>query len=224
MLGVFLNAGAILAGGALGVLLKRGIPTRISDGVMKGLALATVYIAITGMLKGENPLVAILSVVLGGVLGGLLNLDGRFLRFGERLNAKLAKGDSGFSTAFVTTTLLYCVGAMAIVGPLQSGLSGDNATLITKSVLDGVASILFGAALGPGVLLSAAPVLLYEGALALLAQGIAPFLSDHAIAEITCTGSILILGMALNLLQITKLKMVDYLPAVLFAAVFAQFL
>ncbi len=224
MVGVFINVGAIILGGALGLLLKKGLPERISDNVMLGFALVTVYVAITGMRKGENQLVAILAVVLGGAVGSLLDLDGRFRRLSERLNQKLAKGDASFSSAFVTTSLLYCVGAMAIIGPLQSGLSGDNTTLITKAVLDGVSAVVFAATLGPGVLLSAISLFLLESALTLLAGLIAPFLGDHAIAEIVCAGSIVILGMALDLMKAVKVKVVNYLPAILFAAVLAQFI
>lgn len=224
MFGAILNAGAILAGGAVGLLLKKGLPERIADGIMKGLALVVIYVGITGMLKGENQLVTILAVVTGGALGAALDLDGAFTRFGDKLSAKLAKGDAAFSSAFVTSSLLYCVGAMAIVGSLQSGLSNDHSTLIAKSVIDGVSAIVFAATLGPGVLLSAASILLTEGSMTLLATFIAPYLSAHAIAEITCMGSVLILGMGFNMLKLTKLKIIDYLPSVLAAAVLAQFL
>ncbi len=224
MLGALMNTGAVLAGGALGLMLKKGLPERIADGVLKGLALVVIYIGIAGMLKGENQLITILSVVLGGALGAFFDIDSRFDRFGDMLSHKLAKGDEGFASAFVATSLLYCVGAMAIVGSLQSGLSNDHSTLMTKAVIDGVSSIIFAATMGFGVLLSAVSVLLYEGCLTLLAQLVAPYLSAHAVAEITCMGSVLLLGMGLNMLGLTKLKMVNYLPSILFAAILAQFL
>lgn len=224
MLGALLNTGAIIAGGLVGLLLGKGLPSRVTDSIMKGLALVVMYIGVTGLLKGENQLVTILAVVLGGGLGAWLDLDGRFSRFGDRVSKLLAKGDSRFAAAFVTTSLLFGVGAMAIVGSLQSGLSGDHSTLIAKSVIDGVASIVFSATMGVGVLFSAATILLAEGGVTLLAQVVAPFLGAHAIAEVTCMGSVLLLGMSLNMLELTKLKIVDYLPAVLFAVVLAQFM
>lgn len=224
MLGALLNAAAVIVGGGAGLLLKKGIPARISDGVMQGLALVVMYMGIDGMLEGENALITILSVVIGGALGALLRLDGRVEAMGTRISQKVAKGDEGFASAFVTTSLLYCVGAMAVVGALESGLSGDHSTLITKAVLDGVASVVFASTMGAGVLLAALPLLLFEGGIALLAQFVAPFLSAHAIAEITCMGSVLLLGMGLNMLKLTRIKTVDYLPSILVAALLAQFM
>ncbi len=224
MFGALLNTGAVAAGGAIGLLLGKGLPEKITDCIMKGLALVVLYIGISGLLKGENQLITILSVVIGGGLGALADLDGRFSAFGKWLSEKLAKGDDRFSSAFVTTSLLFCVGAMAIVGSLQSGLSGDHSTLITKSVIDGVAALVFTTTLGAGVIFSAFSILIVEGGITLLAQVIAPFLSEHAVAEISCMGSVLLLGMGLNMLGLTKLKIVDYLPSVLFAAVLAQFI
>ena len=129
MLGTIVNAIAILVGGAIGLLLKKGIPERVSGGIMQGLGLVVIYIGISGMLKGQNPLIATISIVIGGVIGMIFDFDGRFNRFVNGLEQKLAvKGDGGsrFSEAFITTTLLYCVGAMAVVGSLNSGLTGNH--------------------------------------------------------------------------------------------------
>ncbi|MDO5111777.1 MAG: DUF554 domain-containing protein [Clostridia bacterium] len=224
MFGALLNTGTIVAGGLVGLLLGKGLPERVTDAIMKGLALVVIYIGITGLLEGENQLITILSVVLGGGMGAWLDFDGHFNRFGDWLSKKLARGDSRFSAAFVTTSLLFCVGAMAIIGSLQSGLSGDHSTLIAKSVIDGVSSVVFSATMGVGVVFSAAAILLVEGSITLLAQVIAPFLSTHAIAEITAMGSVLLLGMGCNMLGLTKLKILDYLPSIFVAAILAQFM
>ena len=173
MLGTIVNAAAILVGGAIGLLLKKGIPERVSGGIMQGLGLVVIYIGISGMLKGQNVLIATISIVVGGAIGMILDFDGRFNRFVGNLEQKLAsKTDDGskFSEAFITTTLLYCVGAMAVVGSLNSGLTGNHEVLFTKSILDGVSAVIFASTLGAGVLLSAIPLFLYQGAITLLAQ------------------------------------------------------
>ena len=217
MLGTIVNAIAVLVGGAIGLLLKKGIPERVSGGIMQGLGLVVIYIGISGMLKGQNPLIATISIVIGGVIGMIFDFDGRFNRFVNGLEQKLAvKGDDGsrFSEAFITTTLLYCVGAMAVVGSLNSGLTGNHEVLYTKSILDGVSAVVFASTLGAGVLLSAVPLFLYQGAITLMAQFLAPVLSDAAVAEMTCVGSLLILAIGLNLLKVTKIKVLDFILAI----------
>lgn len=228
MLGTIVNAAAIVAGSLIGLLLKRGIPEKYTDVVMKGLALCTLYIGIEGALKGVNVVVVIVSILAGGLLGTLLDLDGRLCALGARLQKGIAKKtgktNGSFSEGFVTATLLYCTGAMAIVGALNGGISGDHSTLYTKSVLDFIPSIVLTASMGAGVMFSALSVLLYQGSIALLASALAPVLSEAVIAQMTCTGSILIMGMGFNLLGVTKLKIMDYIPAVLFAAVITALL
>jgi len=184
---------------------------------MQGLGLVVIYIGISGMLKGQNALIATISIVVGGAIGMILDFDGHFNHFVGGLEQKLASkmgSDSKFSEAFITTTLLYCVGAMAVVGSLNSGLTGNHEVLFTKSILDGVSAIIFASTLGAGVLLSAIPLFLYQGAITLLAQTLAPVLSDAAVAEMTCVGSLLILAIGLNLLKVTKIKVLDFILAI----------
>ncbi len=217
MLGTIVNAIAILVGGTIGLVLKKGIPERVSGGIMQGLGLVVIYIGISGMLKGQNALIATISIVVGGAIGMILDFDGHFNHFVGGLEQKLASkmgSDSKFSEAFITTTLLYCVGAMAVVGSLNSGLTGNHEVLFTKSILDGVSAIIFASTLGAGVLLSAIPLFLYQGAITLLAQTLAPVLSDAAVAEMTCVGSLLILAIGLNLLKVTKIKVLDFILAI----------
>ncbi|MDO5445204.1 MAG: DUF554 domain-containing protein [Eubacteriales bacterium] len=218
MLGVIVNTVAVIIGSTIGLLCKKGIPEKISGAIMKGIALCTLYIGISGSLKGENTIVVILSIVLGAAAGTALDIDGFLNRIGDSLENKMSHdgGNSGIARGFVTASLLFCVGSMTIVGSLTAGLSGDNEMLFTKSVLDFISSIMLSVSLGIGVLFSAVFVFVFQGGLALLAGVLAPVLSTAAINEIICAGSLMIIGLGLNLLGITKLKVADYLPALVF--------
>jgi len=222
MLGVIVNSLAVLLGSTVGLLCKKGIPEKVSKAIMTGIALCTIYIGISGTLKGENTLVLILSMVFGAAVGTLLDLDGLITKLGSALERKFQREDGRVSITegFVTASLLFCVGAMTIVGSLNAGLNGDNEMLYTKSLLDLISSCMLSVTLGIGVLLSAAFVFVFQGALVLLAQVLAPVLTDAAVAELTCAGSLLILALGLNLLGVTKIKAANYLPALLFAPLF----
>lgn len=227
MLGVLVNTATVLIGSCLGLLLKKGIPQRLSDAVMKAIALCTLYIGWSGSLKGENTLVLILSLITGALLGSWLRLDDRLTDTTKRLETKLVTPDSGASTlaeGFLTASMVFCVGSMTVVGSLQAGLSGNNETLYTKATLDLITSAVFAAALGIGVMLAAATVLVVQGGIVLLAQLLAPMLTDVVVAEITCVGSVLIFALGLNLLGLTKFKMIDYLPALLMPLLFCLIL
>lgn len=228
MLGTLVNTAAILAGGGIGLLLKKGLPEKLADALMKALGLCTLYIGISGCLAGKNTLVLILSMVFGTLIGELLDLDGKIKRLGSFLENKFRKdradevgktGRTSLAEGFVTASLLFCVGAMAIVGSLQSGLSGQHETLFAKSVLDFTAAIVFASSLGAGVLLSSGLVLLYQGSITLLARFLKPFLTEPVIAEMNCTGNVIIIGLALNMLGITKLKVMNFVPAILLPVV-----
>ena len=204
MIGTIVNTVAVLIGASIGFLLKKGIPARISDGIMKALGLCTVFLGISGSLKGNNSLILIISMVVGTLLGELVDLD-------------VAEG-------FVSASLLFCVGAMTIVGALQAGLTGDCEMLYNKSMLDFTSSIIFTSTLGIGVFFSAAFVLVYQGAITLLAQWVAPLLTDVVIAEMTCVGSVIIIGIGLNLLGITKLKVMNFVPAIFLPILLCSFM
>lgn len=217
MISPIVNALAVIAGSLLGLLLKKGIPERISDMVMKALGLCTLYIGINGALKGENTLLLILSMVFGAILGEALDLDAKLLALGRFVEGKFKRKDGknlSFAEGFVSATLLFCVGAMAIVGSLQSGLTGNHETIFAKSVLDFAASIIFASTFGIGVAFAAVPVLVYQGAIVLLSTWVAPFLTDGVIAEMTSVGSLLIIALALNILGVTKFKVMNFIPAV----------
>jgi uncharacterized membrane protein YqgA involved in biofilm formation len=222
MWGVLVNTATVLLGSTIGLLFKKKIPERIIHSVMLAIGLCTLYIGISGTLKGENTLVLILSMALGTALGTLLDLDGLLTRLGGAVERKFSRPGERASVAqgFVTGSLLFCVGAMTIVGSLDAGLSGDNRMLYTKSLLDLISSCMLSASLGIGVLLAAAFVLVFQGALVLLSGVLAPLLTASCIAEITCAGSLMIVGLGLNLLGVTKLKIANCFPALLFAPLF----
>lgn len=221
MLGVLINVLTVILGSSAGLLFKKGIPERVSSAAMVGLGACTLYIGISGSLQGENVLILIASVVLGGILGTLLNIDGGIAGLAEKAESRFRKSGSQISVAegIISATLLFCVGSMTVTGSIQAGLTGDNSLLITKAMLDLVSSMILASSLGVGVLLSAAAVLVIQGGLVLLAGLIAPLMSPGAINEMTCAGSVLIIMIGTNLMGITKIKVADYLPAIVFAPI-----
>ena len=215
MIGVLVNALTVVAGSTVGLLAKKLIPDSWSDFIMKGLALCVIYIGIDGAMSGENALITIISMAVGAVIGVAIDLDMHLNNFAERLENRFKKEDGKATIAegFVTASLVFCVGAMTIVGSLQAGLTGNNEMLFTKATLDLISSCIFAASLGIGVLLAAFFVLVFQGGIVLLAQVVEPFLSSAAIAEMTCVGSLLIIALGLNMLGVTKLKVMNYMPA-----------
>jgi len=216
LLGTLVNMVAVIIGGAIGLFLGSRFPKKLSDSLMKALGLCTLLIGISGLLKGENQLFTIISMALGTIIGELLDLDLRLENLGKSVEKRFKKDGENVTIAegFVNASLLFCVGAMAIVGSLQSGLVGDNSMIYTKSLLDFTAAIIFASTLGFGVLLSSVPVLIYQGAIVILAHFIAPYLTQSVIGDMTCTGSLIIIGLALNMLGITKLKVMNMVPAI----------
>ena len=221
MLGVIVNVITVIIGSLIGLLFKKGIPERVSTAVMTGLGACTLYIGISGSLVGENVLILIASVVLGVIIGTLLNIDGAINRLAKWVESKFKKQGAKVSIAegIITATLLFCVGSMTVTGSIQAGLSGDNSVLITKAMLDLVSSMMLASSLGIGVLLSSVAVFVIQGGLVLLAGFIAPFMNTGAVNEMTCAGSILIVMIGTNLMGITKIKVADFLPAIILAPV-----
>ena len=221
MLGVLVNVITVIVGSCVGLLFRKGIPERVNSAAMTGLGACTVYIGITGSLCGENVLILIASVVLGAIVGTLINIDGGINKLAGMVEQKFKKEGSKVSVAegIITATLLFCVGSMTVTGSIQAGLTGDNSVLITKATLDLVSSMMLASSLGIGVLLSAVTVFIIQGGLVLLAGVISPLMSESAINEMTCAGSILIIMIGTNLMGITKIKVADYLPAIIFAPI-----
>lgn len=222
LLGTLVNTCTVIAGALIGMLLKKGIPKRISDTVFYALALVTIYIGISGSLAGKNTLIAVIVMVLGALIGEALDIDKRINSIGKRLENKFDKGNqsSTFAQGFTSASLLFCVGAMTIVGCLQAGIKGDNTILFTKSAMDFVSSMIFASTMGVGVLFSAVFVLVYQGLITLLAGVISPLLTDAVIAEMSCVGFIIIIGLGLNMLNVTKLKIMNFVPAIFLPILF----
>lgn len=217
MLGTLVNVATVILGSGLGLLLRKGIPQRLTDSVMKAVALCVIYIGIDGCLEGNKTLVAIISLALGALIGELLKLDDRLNSLGTKIENKVSKNGSGDNTiakGFVTASLLFCVGAMSIVGSLESGINGNHEILFSKSLLDLISSFILSTTMGIGVMFAAVFVFLYQGLITVLAQFVGPYLSEVVISEMTCTGSILIIALGLNMLGVTKLKIMNYIPAV----------
>ncbi len=232
LLGAIVNAAAVVVGSMIGLLIRaigkntRRVSGRFQDIVMKGVALCVVYIGISGLAEGKNLLITIISVVIGGLIGELCRLENGMNKIGTAIEKRFGSKDGSVSVTqgFVTASLLFCVGAMAVMGSLNSGIRGDHTMQYTKALLDGISAIIFASSLGYGVIFSAVAILVMQGGITLLAGTIAPYLSDVAIAEMTCVGSLLILGLALNLLGITKLKIMNYVPAVFIPILLCQFM
>lgn len=216
MVGVIINVAAVLAGGTLGLLLGRRVPQRLRETIMQGLALCILLIGAQGALETANVLAVIVCMVAGGLLGETLDIEKRLESLGALAERKFAHGGQNgrFAQGFITASLLFCVGAMAVVGSLNAGLTGDNSTLIAKAALDLVTAVFFAAALGPGVLLAAAAVLVYQGAIALMAGWLAPVLTDAIVTEMSAVGGLLIMGLSFNMLGMAKIRVGNLLPAI----------
>jgi uncharacterized membrane protein YqgA involved in biofilm formation len=223
MKGTIVNVIAIFLGCSVGFILKSKFPEKIGKIIMQSLGLASLLIGAQMALKTNNILFVIFSLVIGGVIGEIIGIEEGLEIFGERVKLKFKSNDSSerFVEGFVTASLLYCVGSMAIMGALKEGLSGNPDILYTKSLMDGVTSLAFTAAMGIGVLFSVIPVFLYQGGITLLARLIKDFLSPEIINEMTAVGGILILGIGFGLLEIKKIKIGNLLPAILVVALLA---
>jgi len=224
MVGTIVNFSAIIAGSVLGVILKERFPLNIQETIMKGLSLAVVLIGLDMAMQTNNLLVVIFSLVIGGIVGEVIDIEKRLQKIGEYFKNKFKKNNDLFVQGFVQASLVFCVGAMAIMGAIQDGLNNDPSILFNKSMLDGVASIAFSATFGIGVLFSAFPVLIYQGSIALFASIIQQYLSEVMINEMTATGGLLILAIGFNIMGMTKIRVGNLLPSLLVAVFLAMFI
>ncbi len=219
MISAIVNAVAVIVGAVLGLFLKRGIPERVSKAVMTAMGLCVVYIGIDGALSGDNAIVLVVSLAIGTLVGTFIDLDAKLTALGVFIERKMKMSDGKTSIAegFVSGSLLFCVGAMAIVGSLESGLNGNHEIIFTKSIIDMISACMLATTLGIGVAFSAVCVFVYQGALVLCSGLLSTALTDAAlVAEISCAGSVIIIGLGLNMLGITKIKVANMLPAVIF--------
>src|SRR6185437_11786585 len=217
--GTLINALAVLVGGVIGSLAGDRLPKRIHESLFGVLGLFTVLIGLLGALTTKNPLILLGSLLIGTLLGEMINIEAGLERAGNWLQSKLAKPGSTLSEAFVTASLVFCVGPLSILGSLDNGLSGDTTKLVIKATLDGFAALAFGATLGWGVLLAIFTILLYQGGLSLGAHAIAPLLTGNpdAITELTAAGGLILVAVGLKLLKIRDLRVANYLPALIVA-------
>lgn len=214
LLGSAVNAAAIIIGGIAGSILKRGISERFSNLIMSSLGLLTLAIGMMFAIGTKQIMVVVFSLVLGSILGEWIDIEKRMNDLGLYVEDKLKTREGNFSKGFVTASLLFCVGSMAIMGSLQSGLNNNHTILYTKAVMDGIFAAVFASTLGIGVALSSLPVLVYQGAITMLASVIAPYLSTAVVTEMTATGGILLIGIGLSILEIRKIKVGNMLPAI----------
>ncbi len=217
MIGVWVNCATVVIGGVLGTLLRGGIQERYRKTIHTGLALCVMLIGVSGAIKTSNMMIVIVSMVIGSLLGELAHIEDGLDKLGTWAQKRFAKGDTGFAAGFVNATLLFCVGAMAVVGSLEAGLTGKSDTLLAKAVLDGVSALIFASSLGIGVAFSAIPLTLYQGGIALLANVLAPVMTDALIQEMSAVGSLLIIALSLNMLEATRerIRVGNMLPAIL---------
>lgn len=215
LLGALVNAVAIIIGALIGMFFRKGFPEKINTILMQGLGLCVLYVGISGAVSGKKSIITILSIVVGAIIGQLCDFDEILQRLGKLLQSKIQTGktQSSFAEGFVNCTLFVCVGAMAIVGSLQSGLAGNNEILFAKALIDGVVALVMASTMGIGVCFSAISILIYESILTLSASAISGFLTTPVVNEMTCVGSLLIIAIALNMLKLTDIKVANFILA-----------
>lgn len=221
MKGTLVNAAAVVVGSAVGLLLQRGIPEKYQHTIMQGLAMSVALIGVQMALKTQNILIVIISMVIGAILGEWLGIEQGLNRIGDYLTVRLGGRYGNVGQGFVTASLVYCVGAMAVVGGIQDGITGDASTLYAKSMLDGVSAVVFSATMGIGVALSSIAILLYQGTITLLASSFGAVLTEHSITEMTAVGGLLIVGISLRILDIKQVNVANMLPTIPIAAFIA---
>ena len=226
-LGTIINVAAIVIGGILGLLCGNKLPERVQHTLMMGNGVAVMFLGIAGAMEkmlspDSGTMMIVLSIAIGGLLGGALDLDGRMERFGVWLREKTgSSGDKGFVDAFVTASLTVCIGAMAVVGAIQDGLYGDHATLVTKAILDFLIILIMAASQGKGCIFAAIPVGIFQGLITLLSRLVAPLMTPEASGNLSLVGSILIFCVGLNLIREKKIPVANLLPSLVFAVAWA---
>ncbi|WP_022664192.1 DUF554 domain-containing protein [Desulfospira joergensenii] len=220
MLGTFVNCLAIIAGSLVGLLFKNGIPERYNQTILQAIGLCVILVGLRMALGCQDLIIVIISMALGSVIGELIGIEDLLERLGKLLEKKFSGQGPGFSTGFVTASLLFCVGSMAIVGSLESGLLGKHDTLFAKSCLDGITGMVLTSSLGVGVMFSAGPVLIYQGAITLAAGVLKPLLVPAVISQMSGVGGLLIMGLGVNMLLKQRIKVGNMLPAVFIPLVY----
>lgn len=217
-MGAIVNAIAIVVCSIVGVQLRSGIPERVQTSLMQAVGLCVMSIGISGAIQGNDTMILIISIVIGTLIGEGIDIDRRVISGINAIEQKISKGTSKYGNlgqGMISGAMIFCIGSMAIVGSLESGLIGDNTTLYTKSILDGITSILLASSLGIGVALSAIPVLIIQGSITLFAGFLEPWLPGDVVTEIISVGSVLLIGLGLNMIDVTKFKIMNFVPAII---------
>lgn len=215
MIATLVNVIAIVLGSLLGYFMRKGIKSEYKETIIDGIGLSVLIMGIMSTIKTDNFLLVIASIVIGSVIGEMLGIEKGLDKIGFRLQKRFGKNGSDLSQGFITATLVFCIGAMAIVGSIEAGLTGDYKTLFAKSVIDGVTALIFTSSLGIGVMFSAVPVLLYQGTITLLSLPLRKILTPPIINEMSAVGGVLIVGIAINLMGIKKIRVSNMLPSLL---------
>ncbi|HVN23616.1 MAG TPA: DUF554 domain-containing protein [Syntrophorhabdales bacterium] len=223
MLGTWINAGTVIVGSSIGLLIHSRLPRRITTIVFQGIGLFTLFLGITMAMKTGNFLVMIFSIVLGGIAGELLDVDGRMTRMSDYLKKRIRLKSERFSEGLVTAFLIFCMGSMSILGPIEEGLGKPPNILLAKSLLDAFSSMALAASLGVGVLFSVIPLVLYQGGITLAASYVQSFFTNVLINELTAVGGILLIGLGINILEIKNLKILNMLPSLVIVVILAYF-
>jgi uncharacterized protein len=223
MLGTVINAAAVIVGSSVGLLIQSRLPQRITNIVFQGIGLFTLFLGITMAMKTGNFLVMIFSIVLGSIVGELLDVDGRMTRMSEFLKKKIRLKSERFSEGLVTAFLIFCMGSMSILGPIEEGLGKPPNILLAKSVLDAFSSMALSASLGLGVVFSVIPLVIYQGSITLFAGYVQGFFTNALIGELTAVGGLLLIGLGINILEIKSLKILNMLPSLVIVVILAYF-
>lgn len=219
MIGTLVNAGAVIVGGAVGMMLNKSMPERFKTIYFQAVGLFTMAMGIGMVYNMQNILIVVSSVAVGALLGEWMNIERAVDRLSEYLRKKLKIGNEKFSEGLVTSFLLFCIGAMTIVGAIDEGTGRSSEVLFTKSLMDGFSALLLASAFGLGVIFSSVPLLIFQGGITLLAMSASQFFTPEIITGLTSTGGILLIGMGINILEIKKLRIMNMIPALLLVVI-----
>lgn len=212
-MGTIINVSTIIIGSLIGLIFRERFPERITQTALQVMGLFTILVGIQMGLQGKEPILILVSLASGAILGEIIKIEDGLERFGKWIEKRLKVTEGSPAKGFIYASLVFAVGSMAIVGSIADGVSGDHSILVTKSMMDGIISIPFAAGMGPGVLGSAVTILVYQGSLTLLARGLQSFFSPEVITELTAVGGILVVGIGINILGLQKIKVANFLPA-----------
>ncbi|MBC35878.1 MAG: hypothetical protein CL663_07565 [Bacteroidetes bacterium] len=223
MTGTLINAGAIILGTLIGMMIKTKLPERVVTIIFQALGLFTILLGLKMALEMQEFLIAIGSLVIGSVIGELLKIESGMEKFGGWVKTKLKSDNAKFTDGMITAFLLYCMGSLTILGAIEEGINGNMDLLLMKSLMDGCSSIALASALGIGVGFSAIPLLIYQGGLTLFASSVSSFFSEAVVRELSAVGGVLLIGLGINILEIKKFRILNMIPALVLVVILIYF-